>query len=116
MISGLRSRREHQGGGYGRLLTRSRTEDEAAVRLVQRERPSSVCGRRGPEVGARRDRVHRTCPRVRSQDHPTGTGGTGGRGRPGHGSYPKKGGGRKRVIATDPAIEANFLKVLEDHT
>src|SRR3954463_9060386 len=43
-------------------------------------------------------------------------GGTGGRGRPGHGSHPKKGGGRKRLIATDPAIEANFLKVLEDHT
>src|SRR3954463_11855563 len=43
-------------------------------------------------------------------------GGTGGRGRPGHGSHPKKGGGRKRLIGLDPAIEANFLKVLEDHT
>ena len=32
------------------------------------------------------------------------------------GRIAQKGGGRKRLIATDPAIEANFLKVLEDHT
>ena len=40
----------------------------------------------------------------------------GGRGRAGHRPLSQKGGGRKRLIATDPAIEANFLKVLEDHT
>src|SRR3954468_11162672 len=28
---------------------------------------------------------------------------------------PGKGGGRRRLIATDASIEANFLKVLEDH-
>src|SRR3954465_9315977 len=28
----------------------------------------------------------------------------------------RKGGGRRRLIATDASIEANFLKVLEDHT
>src|SRR5689334_868240 len=53
---------------------------------------------------------------MRSQDHPTGTGGTGKRGRHGPGPRPKKGGGRKRLIDVDPAIEANFHKVLEDHT
>src|SRR4051795_3458906 len=116
MISGLRFRREHQGGGYDRLLTGSRTDDEEAVRLVQGKRSSSVCGHRGAEVGAWRDRVHRACLGVRSQDHPTGIGGAGGRGRPGHGSLPKKGGGRKRLIDIAPAIEANFHKVLEDHT
>src|SRR4051795_6073818 len=116
MISGLRFRREHQGGGYDRLLTGSRTDDEEAVRLVQGKRSSSVCGHRGAEVGAWRDRVHRAGLGVRSQDHRTGTGGAGGRGRPGHGSFSKKGGGRKRLIEIDPAIEANFHKVLEDHT
>src|SRR5947209_13646459 len=116
MISGLRSPREHQGGGDDRLLTGSRTEDEEALRLVPGERSSSVCGRRGAEVGAWRDRVHRPRLGVRSQDDPTGIGGTRGRGRPGHGSLPKKGGGRKRLIDIAPAIEANFHKVLEDHT
>ena len=55
-------------------------------------------------------------PGVRSQDHPAGPGGAGGRGRPGHRPLAQKGGGRKRLIETDPAIEANFHKVLEDHT
>ncbi len=55
-------------------------------------------------------------PGLRPQDDPPGARGAGGRRRAGHGPLPQKGGGRKRLIATDPAIEANFLKVLEDHT
>src|SRR4051794_6771935 len=42
--------------------------------------------------------------------------GGGRRERPGHGSLSQKGGGRKRLIEIDPAVEANFHKVLEDHT
>src|SRR5450432_557509 len=53
---------------------------------------------------------------MRSQDHPTGVGGTGRRGRTGHGSLAQKGGGRKRLIENAPAIDVNFLTVLEDHT
>ena len=68
------------------------------------------------EVGARRDRVHRARLGVRSQDHPAGTGGTGRGGRPGHRACPKKRGGGKRLIEIDPALEENFLKVLQDHT
>ena len=39
-----------------------------------------------------------------------------GHGRPGHRARPKKGGGRKRLIAVAAALEENFLKVLQDHT
>ena len=55
-------------------------------------------------------------PRLRPQDHPPGSGGTGRAGRPGHRSGPKKGGGRKPLIDLCPALEENFLKVLQDHT
>ena len=54
--------------------------------------------------------------RVRSQDHSTGTDGTGRGGRPGHRTCPKKRGGRKRLIDICPTLEENFLKVLHDHT
>src|SRR3954454_8305244 len=105
-----------QRGGYGRLHRGRGTVDEEALRLAQGERPSAVCGHRGRQVGVRRGRVHRPRPGMRSEDHPAGALGTGGRGRIGHRSHAQKGGGRKRLIATDPTIEANSLKVLEDHT
>ncbi len=53
---------------------------------------------------------------VRSQDHSTGTNGTGRGGRPGHRTCPKKRGGRKQLIDICPTLEENFLKVLHDHT
>ena len=53
---------------------------------------------------------------VRSQDHSTGTDGTGRGGRRGHRTCPKKRGGRKRLIDLCPTLEENFLKVLHDHT
>src|SRR5262245_26531209 len=53
---------------------------------------------------------------MRPEDHPAGAHRVGGGGRAGSRAHPQKGGGRKPLIATDPAIEANFLKVLEDHT
>ena len=88
----------------------------AAVRLAQGERSTAVCGHRGREAGARWDRVHRRCLGLRSQDHPAGAGGTGRARTTWTRVAPKKGGGRKRLIEIDPALEANFLKVLEDHT
>src|ERR1700709_1526338 len=53
---------------------------------------------------------------MRSQDHPSGTGGAGRDHRSGHQSCPKKGGGRKKLVEISADLEANFLKVLEDHT
>jgi hypothetical protein len=50
------------------------------------------------------------------KDHSTGTDGTGRGGRSGHRTCPKKRGGRKRLIDICPDTEANFLKVLHDHT
>src|SRR4051794_36321007 len=53
---------------------------------------------------------------MRSQDHPPGAGGIGKDRRAGHDPCPKKGGGRKKLIEISADLEANFLKVLEDHT
>ena len=53
---------------------------------------------------------------MRSQDHPPRTGGTGRNRRSGHESCPKKGGGRKKLVEISADLEANFFKVLEDHT
>ena len=47
------------GGQHGRLCTGNRTDDEAAVRLAERERSTAVCRHRGHQVGAWWDRVHR---------------------------------------------------------
>src|SRR3954471_2911106 len=116
MISGLHPAEVHQGGPHGRLCIGCRTDHEAALRLAEGGRPAAVCGRRGRQAGTRRHRVHRRCPGMRSQDHPPGVDRTRRRGGPGHGAVAKKRGGRKRLIGLDPAIEANFLKVLEDHT
>src|SRR5208283_2771283 len=49
-------------------------------------------------------------------DHPPGTGGIGRDSGPGHKSCPKKGGGRKKLVEISAELEANFLKVLQDHT
>src|SRR3954470_22169785 len=110
-ISGSRPR-----GRHGRLSRGRRTVDAQALRLAQGERPPPLCGHRGREAGPRRHRVHRHGPGMRSQDDPAGPRGVGGGGRAGDRPHPQKGGGRKRLIAADPTIEANFLKVLEDHT
>ena len=48
--------------------------------------------------------------RVRSQDHPPGTGGTGRDGRSGHESCPKKGGGRKKLIEISADTRRELLE------
>src|SRR5690242_2188456 len=53
---------------------------------------------------------------MRPQDDPGGTGGTRRRGRTGHKTISQNGGGRKRLIETDLAIEVNLDKVPEEHT
>src|SRR4029077_2295071 len=53
---------------------------------------------------------------MRSQDHPSGAGGIGRGLRSGHDSCPKKGGGRKKIVEISADLEANLLRVLEDHT
>src|SRR3954451_16759212 len=103
-------------GRHGPLSRGRGTVDAEALRLAQGERPPPLCGHRDREAGPRRHRVHRHGPGVRPQDDPAGPRRVGGGGRAGDRPHPQKGGGRKRLIATDPAIEANFLKVLEDHT
>src|SRR3981189_2650824 len=55
-------------------------------------------------------------PGMRSQDDPPGLERAGRRCGAGYRPLAKKGGGRRRLIGTDPTIEANFPKVLEGHT
>src|SRR5262249_17742949 len=116
ILSGLSSGVEHQGGLHGRLHAGDRAGDDPVVRLAGGEGPAALRRRRGHEVGPRRGRVHRRALRFRSQDDPQRAGGAGKQGRTGYGARPKKGGGRKRRIVVEPALAANFLKVLEDHT
>src|ERR1700679_2788335 len=53
---------------------------------------------------------------MRSKDDPPWKGGAGSDRWTGHDSCPKKRGGCKKAIEINAAVEANFLKVLEDHT
>src|SRR5690242_7963034 len=112
MVSSPDPGEQDQGGQHGRLFSGSRTKDEAALRLVEGERSTALCRRGGNEAGARWYRVHCACSTVRSQDHPPGVGGTGSRRRLGHQSGPKKGGGRKKLMEIDTALEQNFFEVL----
>src|SRR5258706_1885200 len=106
-----------QGGvRHGRLCTENRTDDEAPVRLAGRRRSSTVRRHRVQEAGSWWGRVHLQRAAMRSQDDPPGTGGVGRDRRSGHEACPKKRGGRKKLIEISAALEANFFKVLEDHT
>src|SRR5204863_8517953 len=93
-----------------------RTIHEDVVSLPAREGSTSLCCRRSRQIGARRHRIHLRAVGLRSQDHPSRLR----RSREPAGcatrTVPKKRGGRKRLIDTEPQLQPNFQKVLEDHT
>src|SRR5439155_24907481 len=86
------------------------------VSLLTRERPPPVCCGRGCQAGARWYRVHRHLAGLRCQDYsPRPTRSlrlAGGSSR----TMPKKRGGRKRLIDSQPQVDALFQTVLNDHT
>src|SRR5713226_6976753 len=98
------------------FFTRSRTRRQNHVSLFAGERPPPVCGGRGCQTWARWCRVHGCLAWLRSQDHsPRPTRSLRLTGRSSR-TMPKKRGGRKRLIDSQPQVDANFQQVLKDHT
>src|SRR5215207_4237677 len=98
------------------LCSPSRTIDDDVVSLAAREGSTSLCRSRSHQARAWRHRVYFQALGLRSQDHSPRPG------RPRRSAecatptVPKKRGGRKRRVATDEQLKANFRKVLEVHT
>src|SRR5438128_1445294 len=105
-----------KGACHVALFPQNRTSDEDVLPLSPREGSTSLCRSRNRQAGLRRHRVHFHALGLRSQDHPPRHGRSCRVARCATRTVPKKRGGRKRLIDTDPQLQTNFQKVLQDHT
>jgi hypothetical protein len=91
-------------------------DDAAIIWVVGRTGSPTICGNRSGQTRTWRGRADRHDFVLRSQDHWAGIGGVVESGAAGVGSPTKKRGGRPSLTQIYPDLEANFFRVLADHT
>src|ERR1041385_628990 len=104
------------GAYHVAVFPQDRTIHADVVPFASRKGSASLCRRRSRQTRARRHRVHFFLAGLRSQDHSPRLGRSREPSRCTTRTVPKKRGGRKRLIDTEPQLQPNFRQVLQDHT